>query len=241
MTHFLLLPGMDGSGAFYDDFAARLAPLGTTQIASYPPDRPLGYDELADWLAPQLPRGDWVLFAESFAGPLAILTAARRPPGLRALILCATFAHLPPPWTRVMASFVPVLPAWALPMPVLAQGLFGRDGDAAWSRRLAGVLSGVAPAVMAARARSALRVDVREQARSLRLPVLYLRAGRDRVVPRRAGSVLAQLVQDLRIRDIDGPHFLAQFRSQACIDETAAFLRCCGVLAADPDLARRSG
>ena len=58
--------------------------LSLTAVAvSYPPDRPLGYDgllPLVEFAAAAAP-GDFVVVRESFSGPLALMLAARRPPG----------------------------------------------------------------------------------------------------------------------------------------------------------------
>ena len=49
----VLLPGMDGSGALFADFIAALGDGIAPLVLSYPPDRPLGYQETL----PLPPRG----------------------------------------------------------------------------------------------------------------------------------------------------------------------------------------
>jgi hypothetical protein len=56
------------------------------------------------------------------------------------------------------------------------------------------------------------------------LPVLYLRAAEDRLVPRSAAAVLTMAPQ-IRLIDIEGPHFLLQARPSATAAHVEAFLR----------------
>ncbi len=88
------------------------------RILGYPPDIPLGYEELERLIRPALPSDrPFFLLAESFGGPLAIRLAASRPKGLAGLILCTTFAKNPYPfwgWASSLAFLVPIksLPRW---------------------------------------------------------------------------------------------------------------------------------
>src|SRR5258706_2862593 len=92
----LLLPGMDGTGRLFTPLGRALGPRFETRVIAYPRDRVLTYGELGAQIA--LPRGPFVLVAESFSGPIAIALAASRPPGLVGLVLAASFARSPRPW-----------------------------------------------------------------------------------------------------------------------------------------------
>lgn len=92
---WVLLPGMDGIGRFRG-FKEALGGETDCLALSYPPDVPLGYDALTTRAREALPRDtDYILVAESFSGPIAIRLAAERPPGLRALVLAASFCRSP--------------------------------------------------------------------------------------------------------------------------------------------------
>jgi pimeloyl-[acyl-carrier protein] methyl ester esterase len=80
-------------------------------VVPYPPDVPLGYDELEPLVREALPtRGHFVLLGESFSGPLAIRIAANPPPALVGLILCVTFASTPSPTLAGHGGSLPYCP-----------------------------------------------------------------------------------------------------------------------------------
>lgn len=113
----LLLPGMDGTGRLFAPLLAALPPDIDGEPVAYPPDEPLGYEGLLPLVEAAAARGgDFVVVGESFSGPLALLLAARSPPGLRGVVLCATFIRFPLP--------VPALPRLGagLDVPLAAAG-----------------------------------------------------------------------------------------------------------------------
>src|SRR5262245_40814685 len=128
----LVLTGLDGGGELLGDFLAAMAPRFQAQALSYPRDPTLGYDELVEWVWPRLPVDeDFVLIGESFSGPIAIRLAARRPPRLAGLVLCASFARAPrPPWSPLGAgalpALAPLLPLSRLPVGAAARVMLGR-------------------------------------------------------------------------------------------------------------------
>ena len=95
----VLLPGMDGSGQLHDGFVTAMAPRFRVEVVAYPADPVQDDRQLQAFVADRLP-GDapFLLVGESFSRPIAIRIAASRPPGLRGLVLCASFAASPRPW-----------------------------------------------------------------------------------------------------------------------------------------------
>jgi pimeloyl-[acyl-carrier protein] methyl ester esterase len=238
----LLLPGMDGTGRLFARFVAAAEAAGARnryEAVEYPADRELDYAQLeamvraqlvADYFTsgeprPPCPTPDLptALVAESFSGPLAISIAAAPPPGLRALVLVASFARAPAPrwlapllgpgrFRRTPSRFEvrTALTGWASPRAIVDEV---REAIAA-----------VAPTVLAARARALLEVDVRTQLERIELPLLVLRASRDRLVAARA---LARLPAHARSLELDGPHLLLQSSPQPCVDAIEEFLQSC--------------
>src|SRR5262249_35059820 len=88
----------------------------------------------------------------------------------------------------------------------------GRRGRSAG--RAAGAWRRVRSGALAARARAALSVDVREELRACRLPLLYLAASEDRVIAPSHGREILALVPGARLETIEGPH-LALFTNPA--------------------------
>lgn len=134
LTTLVLLPGLDGSGDFFDPLCRQLPPQWRTHVVPYPGDRPLCYSELAGFVLAALPDDSpIVLLAESFSGPVAIQVSATRPAGLIGVVLCATFARNPRPFFRPLLGLVHVAPVRAAPMGLLSRGLLGPEADASWA------------------------------------------------------------------------------------------------------------
>src|SRR4051794_21289442 len=107
-----MLPGMDGSGDLFHEFAA-MAPSSVAPLVTLLPS--IGpYEDLLKEIAVGLPEsGNFAILAESFSGPLAIRLAVSLAPRVVNLVLCNTFATSPQPhalrmipW-RLVFSFPP--------------------------------------------------------------------------------------------------------------------------------------
>lgn len=207
----VLLPGMDGTGDLFAPFVEALGPAQEVQIVRYPGHAPLDYSALVDLVRQALPaEGPYVLLGESFSGPIAIRLAASRPPGLRGVVLCCTFARNPRPWLGWLRAVLPLLPSVAPPVRLLSRLLSGSQSTPAQMAALSEALGKVAPAVMRTRLRAVLSVDVTAELGSVAVPMLYLRAAQDRLVPPAASSAIAQVQPGLRIVEFSAPHLLLQ-------------------------------
>jgi len=221
----LLLPGMDGTGRLLQPLAARLRDVLECRIVEYPHETP-GYDALTELLAPQLPQSrEFVLLGESFAGPIALALAARRPAGLRGVVLSASFVRYPHDVLRALASLVRVLPARAAPMPLVTRYLLGRWDSEPCRHWLLEAIGDVPPEVLRDRVVAALDVDATAALREVEVPLLYLRASDDRVIGRGPADEIVALARDATIVDVEGPHFLLQVATDACADAILAFVR----------------
>ena len=99
----VLLPGLDGTGWMFRDFVAALGPTVAPRVVAYPTHEARTYVGLEPIVEASLPSdgAPFALVAESFGGPLALRVAAKRPPGLVAVVLVATFVRAPvPPWMQ---------------------------------------------------------------------------------------------------------------------------------------------
>ena len=78
--------------------------------------------------------------------------------------------------------------------------------------------------VIAARLRAVLEVDVSALLSQVAVPILYLRACEDRLVPPSTSGQFAVLPR-ARIAQIKGPHFLLQACPAPTSEEVVRFLR----------------
>ena len=221
----VLLPGLDGTGLLFGPLRSALPSTFPVEVVSYPPDRVVGYAALADEVADRLPPdGPFVLVAESFGGPLATLLAARRPAGLIGLVLCATFVTWPRPWLgRIVRPL-----AWPLPLRIYPAyrrwRARGRPATGSWVAA-AEAARGVDPAVLADRVRSVFAVDVRAALSACPVPILYLRAASDRLVPPRNARLVRRLRPDATVVRIKSSHQLLQRRPAECAASIVRFAR----------------
>lgn len=225
MPTLVLLPGLDGTGQLFQDFVAALGAEVEVVVAAYPANVSLGYAELEDIARSFLPQDrPYYLLAESFSGPIAIGIAASAPPGLRGLVLCCSFARNPLPMLAPLRFVAGAVPVAALPTALLGFFLLGRFATPAHRQALAQTLALVSPAVLQARVRAALGVDRSPLAARIKVPLLYLRARDDRVVPRSASELIVSLAPQTRVVEFPAPHFLLQTLPSSAASAVVEFM-----------------
>jgi pimeloyl-ACP methyl ester carboxylesterase len=221
-VHFVLLPGLDGTGELFGPLVQAFGDSATISIVRYGSE--LTFDEYVESAARGLPDRA-VVIAESFSGPVAIALAARHPAKIRCLVLCATFAQSP---FRTLLRFARFIPARAFAANPLTPGVlrhFCFNGDDMSLRPSAvSVVSTVPPAIMRGRLACLARVDVSPLLRRIDTPALYLRASRDRIVGTRLSRALTSQLPNISITAIDGPHLLFQTRPRECAAAITDFL-----------------
>jgi pimeloyl-ACP methyl ester carboxylesterase len=222
----VLLPGLDGTGKLFAGFVNFLSSRIETRVQSYPTHQPLGYDELEALVLSELPKDrPVVLLGESFSGPIAIRIAARPPPGLVGLIVCGSFAKNPFPglgWARALAAYLPVksLPRW-----MRAPLMWGSLSPGRATSQMERAMSGVSSIVIRHRIGAILSVDATVALQNIQLPVLVLRAGRDRVIPRAASQWILKHLRHAQLVEVDGPHLLLQTRPEECGEAIMKFVQ----------------
>jgi pimeloyl-[acyl-carrier protein] methyl ester esterase len=218
------LPGLDGTGELFVPLLDALAGAFRTSVVRYADER--SFKEYIETAAKALSPRNTVLLAESFSGPVALALCARHPTSIKALVLCATFAQSPFRSLLRLAPFTPSAlfgPSPAQPFMLRHACLNGERDDRLLQRAVT-VLRSVPAASMRARLSTLATIDVRPLLRSVRVPVLYLRATRDRVVHPRLGRALTDNLSNGVVREIDGPHLLLQARPRDCADAILRFV-----------------
>jgi pimeloyl-ACP methyl ester carboxylesterase len=202
---------MDGTGLLFQPWIAAKPEGVEVRVIDFPVDAALGYEELLPLVRARLPQDrPYVLLAESFSGPLGLMLAAEAPPNLRGLVLCCTFAGNPLPWLAWSRPFVPLAGSPALLAHLGHRALFGRFGNRQTKAALSDALRRVHPAALRARMRAVLGVDVTPLLPQVAVPVLYLTAKKDRVVPPSASRHLAAALPQMRVAHVAAPHMLLQ-------------------------------
>jgi pimeloyl-[acyl-carrier protein] methyl ester esterase len=226
MTAVVLLPGMDGTGALFAEFVTGLGNDCTPIIVSYPGKQALGYHALTEWARPHLPTDrPFVLPGESFSGPVAIALAASRPAGLAGLVLCCSITRNPLPLLHPLRGLTRLLPLKASLAGLIAPFLLGRFSTAHLRAAVRHALNDVAADTLRHRLREVLEVDFSERLKDVLVPVLYLQATEDRVVPSSAAVYLSKLAPTVRVESIEAPHLLLQAQPAEAARIVAEFAR----------------
>ncbi|EGF89907.1 hypothetical protein ABI_43300 [Asticcacaulis biprosthecium C19] len=206
----VLLPGTDGTGAFFEDLVAHLTPQAEVRVIAYPQSGPQTYEHLGALLLAQMPTDqDYVLVGESFGGPLAVWLAVHAPRPPVRLILDATFAASPfgrlGRWVRPLLWIGEHLPLWTWQIDLM---LFnGRNR--AWAQRIHDAVRLIPRRVLLDRVRAVLGCDVRSLLDAVAVPVLCLNAARDRLIPPFLPRHFGHR-SNLRIVNLDLPHMIFQ-------------------------------
>jgi pimeloyl-[acyl-carrier protein] methyl ester esterase len=224
----VLLPGMDGTGDLFREFVRFLPQSLEVVIVRYPTQDVLSYAMLERLVrAACSGSAPFVLVTESFSTPMALEFAAADPLNLRGLILCAGFATAPVKgWGRFLlpplASFV-----FNLPLPAFAakKWLVGPSAPESLVVAVRDAVAAVKPRVLTSRLRAILGCDAREAAARIGVPMLYIRATRDRLVDRSSMDELRRINPQMAVAELDGPHLIVQREPQGIATVVVNFIR----------------
>lgn len=227
IKRLVLLPGMDGTGRLFADLVQAFSGKYEIVPVCFPTDIFLSYSELMDFVHSATHDSEpFVLVAESFSTPLAIQYSATNPPNLKGLVLCAGFASSPVrSWLRFAGSLLSPF-FFRMRLPGFAASLL-LVGPKASSRLLFAVdsaISSVQPKVLSARLRAALDCDVRAELNRINVPILYIRATQDRLIPASCLEEIRQIKPLTSVAEIHGPHLLFQREPQQTAEIIARFV-----------------
>jgi pimeloyl-ACP methyl ester carboxylesterase len=223
----VLLPGMDGTGELFKTFAETIQGSFATTVVRYPNYIVLSYDELMAYVGSAIPSSEpFVLLAESFSTPLAIQCAATRPPNLKALVICAGFARSPisGPLRFAASRLAPLLFRFRPSNFVLELLLTGPAAAPSLLKEVRDAILSVRPEVLSARLRAVLSCDVRAALAQVTVPILFIRATKDKVIPKSCLDEIRSIKPDLRVAEVDGPHLILQREPDISMDIVAKFI-----------------
>ena len=211
MVTLVLLPGMDGTGDLFADFAAALGAGIVPLVVPYPDDPDHDYRALTELVRTQLPTDrPFVLLGECFSGPVAIALAASKPAGLLGLVLCCSFARNPLPVFNPFKALVPLLPISSGMIGLIMPFILGRFSSPGLRIALRRALDKISPATVRARLRAVQELDYSEKLKDIAVPTLYLQAASDRIVPSSSARHVAILMPAAQVVALQGPHLLLQ-------------------------------
>jgi pimeloyl-[acyl-carrier protein] methyl ester esterase len=223
----VLVPGLDGTGDLFQWFIQALPPALDAKVVRYPTDECLCEQELAGIIQSAFPAsGPFVLLAESFSTPLAIRCGADRSHNLKGLILCAGFpanpGHL---WSGAAGSRLAHL-AFVLRIPAFAvkTWLLGAGAPPELVRAVQQSVAKVRGRVLIDRLEQAASCDVLSELSKIEVPILYLRATKDRLIPGRCLEEILEVKPDMEVVSVPGPHLLLQREPKRTAEVVTNFL-----------------
>jgi len=226
ITTLVLLPGLDGTGILFEPLLKHLPQHISAQVIALPHDCPLDYRSLVDFVSPSLPIDEpYFMLGESFSGPLALMIADRKPPQLKGVILCATFIRNP---TYLPSFLHHVAGTWMFyfaPLFIQAKALFAGYSNPELSKLLRHAHEKVAPAVMANRIRTVLRLHCERELQQCTVPLAYIRGSMDSVVPKKNYEEIRKLKPGVREYVISAPHLILQTQPAAAAEAIENFIK----------------
>jgi pimeloyl-ACP methyl ester carboxylesterase len=223
----VLLPGMDGTGKLLQPLVHALGDRIETQVIDYPAHEKLGYPELIDRIVAQIPTDgtDFAILAESFAGPIGLTLAQQHHPGLRGLILAVTFAIPPRKQLLQLTKLLPMPWLLAQPVPCWLAGriMMGPAPPEDRLDALCSVMKEMDPEVIANRFEEVRDLELDPTA--IELPVMYIQATDDLLLPESAVDDVRQFVRNLTVHRLEGGHLVLETQAEKAAELVADFLR----------------
>jgi pimeloyl-[acyl-carrier protein] methyl ester esterase len=226
LKKLVLLPGMDGSGELFRGLLTVLPEELETETLWYPADRYMNYGELAGTLRGAIPVDEpFVLVAESYGAPLAVLIASLEPPNLKGIVLSAGFVTSPlRGWRRTLLwDMAPLAAHVSMPGFLARYLLVGEEAPRALVELVTGAVSWLTPKVLGSRVREVLNLDVRAELAQVKVPVLYLQATQDKLVDPGCLAEM-QAVKPGQTEMIESPHLILQCEAKLAGEAITAFV-----------------
>ena len=225
-TGIVLMPGIDGTGTFFEPLINVLPPGILVTAITYPPGAVLSLEEHARFVAENLPADNVVIVAESFSGLVGLALLHQRLPAVKGAVFSAAFAG---PLHRCLIHALSLVPSIEslvrkLPVPLLEHYLFGPFSNRELKTLLVRGLAEIDGKSLKQRA-SLTASGYHHLDERFALPCLYLEATRDRVVPPEAVSWFAGHFSHFQHEKFDAPHCLLQTKPAECSVKIIEFMK----------------
>lgn len=215
----VLLPGLDGTGMLFKPLIDALPSDVEPIVITYPLDEKLTYSALCDYVMKRLPKDeDYVLLGESFSGPIAYAIALLNPKNMKSAIFVASFLSSPRPIAIGLSRILPKRFLLSLPMPrlVIKAYLLGSGCSEELMGLFRRALKKVSPDVLIFRLNQIANLSNKHQCCDKR--AIYIQAKSDKLVSEECVTAYKEVVEDLHIFQVEGPHFILQASSSACAE-----------------------
>jgi sigma-B regulation protein RsbQ len=206
-TDVILLPGLHGSTALFRRFVALAPSWARCLPVALPAQDDQSFDSLAAHLeSTLLPFEDFVLFAESFAGPVAARLAERLGAKVALLVLCNPLVESPVPIVPFFAAHL--VQSRVIPVSLVAHLMTG--GDRMLAKDVVQEIRLLPKKLLRDRLAVACAAGKEDLDGRLSAPILGIVGSEDRLVrPARFQKVLSRISHSAHV-SIAAPHLAAQ-------------------------------
>lgn len=209
----VFLPGMDGTGDLFSPLI-QLLPNFDCQIIPLPEVGAQDYSSLTTYVRGCLPEEDFILVAESFSGQIGVVLAMEGIKHMKGIIFVATFLSSPRKLLLFLSKWLPISFLSSLPLSGYFHKVFFLGSSA--SSKLVGLFQSTVKRLpqnlIKARLNTMLTLKACSEVSDL--PVGYIQAASDRLVPSNKVNEFNFCFRNLVIKTIDGPHFILQAKPE---------------------------
>lgn len=225
IKHWILLPGLDGSGYLFDAFIEsykKYSPDTILEVIALP-NKCLSYHQLIEYVLTQLPKDkEFGLLGESFSGPIAIDIASKGLKNLKALCLVATFAKSPHWSYRYLSYSVKYIPKLLNMTKTIGHLILGNSFNEENKVNLQRSLSQINQVTLKSRLIEVSRFNFEDKLEKINIPTLIINATQDLIVSRKTAHNLSQIKNSIDYW-IDSPHLILQTQSHLCVQLLKSF------------------
>lgn len=226
-TTLVLLPGLNGTAGLFEPLMESAREHFSLLPVSYPTTKPNSYSELTSYVLAEIEKveGEFVLVGESFSGPIALFVAEKKPPGLRGVVLVATFVTAP---NYSVGKYLPWGVGFTLAKPIYKVHLaLSRDFRAGKKYSIMSSISRelqkIPPHVLKFRIQEIFTVDATKALRNCEYPLVYFRGLKDLVVPKKNLKKILSLKPSVKVVEFNTQHFLLQSKPEQAVAELKIF------------------
>ena len=215
----VLLPGLDGTGNLFKPFIDALPSTIETLLITYPTDEKLSYNQLTEYVIDNLPTDDeFILMGESFSGPIAYEIALRCPNNLKSVIFVASFLEPPQRLVLGLSKLLPRSLLMSLPIPelIIKLLLLGPTASTQLVDLFRVSIKKVSGKLLSYRLNEIANLKLNKQRCSV--VAVYIQATDDYLVPEHCVKPFEEVMENFRVYQVDGPHFILQANPYACVD-----------------------
>jgi surfactin synthase thioesterase subunit len=232
--HFILLPGLDGTGILAQDFAKEFPYSKDLTVIVYPQSIEKNtLDQLAQIAENEILKNQYidqnhcVFIGESFGGLVLLEVLKRNKIKPKALIFLVAFAETPKPKLLSLVTKLPIdsLPWASIPKFLLKHFAIGSDATEEQIKLVQLTSSRVVPKILAHRLRIIESNPMKALQAHWTTPCLDIQASHDKAVPKKCAEWFKQHFSQFQLNIINGGHFLLHTRTQECIRSIEQFTK----------------